>query len=178
MAFFSRWQWWHSFSGCPRKQCRITWNTPTHVYRTLPVSGVENEAHQCVRVAVRAWFVSARQTERTSSRAREGSAKPVRTAREEESAPLWKTVPKILLLFHENGPFTGRTRSWRIYYTCIFFSVHAQGVCGQEISGFESGAAELRRILSCFTSEEKIVSADANDERKYRNDTNRWGAEE
>ncbi len=51
--------------------------------------------------------------------------------------------------------------------------MHAQGVCGQEISGFESGAAELRRILSCFTSEEKIVSADANDERKYRNDTNR-----
>ncbi len=36
----------------------------------------------CVRARVR--FVSARQTERTSSRAREGSAKPVRTAREEE----------------------------------------------------------------------------------------------
>jgi len=48
--------------------------------------------------------VSARQTER-KSRAREGSAKPVRTVREEKRAPLWKPVPKILLLFYEKGPF-------------------------------------------------------------------------
>jgi len=56
--------------------------------------------------------------------------------------------------------------------------VHAQGVCEEEKSGFESGAAELRRILSCFTSKVKIVSADANDERKHKNDTNQWGTEE
>lgn len=54
MALFSRWHWWHSFLGCPRKR-RKTWNTPTHVllYRTLPVSGVENEVHQCAPACVR-----------------------------------------------------------------------------------------------------------------------------
>ncbi len=178
MAFFSRWQWRHSLSGCPRKQYRI-WNTPKHVYKTLPVSGVETEAHQCVRCA-RACVLWAR--DRLSAHhpelAREAPNLSAQRARRRERAPLWNPVPKILLLFHENGPFTGRTRSLRIYCTCIFFSVHAQGFCGHEISGFESGAAELRRILSRFTSEEKIVSADANDERKHRHDTNRWGVEE
>lgn len=154
--------------------------TPTRILnRTLPVSGLENEVHQCARLRA-CVFVSARQTER-KSRAREESAKPVRTVREEKRAPLWKPVPKILLLFYENGPFTGRTRSLRIYYyTWILFSVHAQGVREEEKSGFESGSVELRRILSCFTSEEKIekiVSADAKDKRKY-NDTNQWGTEE
>lgn len=148
-----------------------------HTYTVQDASGVRcGEWSASVRARVRACvFVSARQTER-KSRARERSAKPVRTVREEKRAPLWKPVPKILLLY-ENGPFTGRTRSWRIYYTWIFFSVHAQGVCEEEKSGFESGAAELRRILSCFTSEEKIVSADAKDKRKYYNDTNQWGTE-